>query len=1069
MRKAPRRAGRTGTSPGTGTGEGWLRRLAAYCWRYPRNVVLALGGTLVVTAVAAVVPLIQRQIVDDLVGPGHPAVWPLAVLLLGAALTSFGGLYLRRYRGGKVSLDVQHDLRTEMLGSLSRLDGTRQDQLHTGQIVSRSISDLSMVQALLSMIPMLLGNAVLFVASLAIMLFLSPLLTLIALAVGPALWFISIASRRTLFPASWDAQQQAAAVAGVVDGAVTGVRVVKGFGQEDQESRRLEWASRLLYASRVRAVRLMARYNPALQAVPALGQVGVLALGGWLAIEGSITLGTFVAFSSYLLQLVGPVRALAALVTTGQEARASVIRVFEVIDTEPGVTDRPGAVPLGSAPAAVDLDDVSFGYVPGQPVLRGLSLHVAVGETVALVGTSGSGKSTIAQLLPRFYDVTGGALRVGGHDVRDLTLDSLRASIGLVSEDSFLFSDTVRANIAYGRPDASWEEVLAAAQAAEADEFITGLPKGYDTVVGEQGLTLSGGQRQRVALARALLTDPRILVLDDATSAVDPRIEAEIHGRLKQIMAGRTTLLIAHRRSTLQLADRIAVLDQGRLVDAGTHAELEARCPLYRDLITGPDDDAEGTDALLARDYEQAGGAPGPAPAAAGNTITPRLWPREAAPDAGAAPPAGADGLAAAGAAQLAGLAALPGAARPAGRVGARGRTGGRGGGGGAGMTSMMAGIPASPELLAKVDALPPARDVPGVDVGWARAPAPRFRLRQVLRPFAVGLIIGLVLDALDALASLAMPALVRGGIDHGVETKVTGAVLLIAGLALAVVLADWVINAVQTVVVGRNGERVLYSLRVKIFAQLQRLGLDFYEHEMSGRIMTRMTTDVDALSSFLQTGLITMVNSVLSFAGVMVALLIINLRLGLTVLALVPLIVVATLVFRVKSRRAYGEAREKVAAVNADLQENVAGLRVSQAYRREQVNLARFTGLSAAYRRSRLRAQRYIAVYFPFVQSLSTAAAALVLLVAAGQMRAGLLTAGALVAYLLYIDMLFSPGAAAVPGVRRLPAGRRRAAPDQRAAAHPDQYAGSPGAAAGDPGPRPDRVPRRALQLRRR
>jgi ATP-binding cassette subfamily B protein len=1010
--KAPRRAGRNGTGtnpgPGTGTGEGWLRRLAAYCWRYPRNVVLALAGTLVVTAVAAIVPLIQRQIVDDLVGPGHPAVWPLAVLLLGAALTSFGGLYLRRYRGGKVSLDVQHDLRTEMLGALSRLDGTRQDQLHTGQIVSRSISDLSMVQALLSMIPMLLGNAVLFVASLAIMLFLSPLLTLIALAVGPALWFISIASRRTLFPASWDAQQQAAAVAGVVDGAVTGVRVVKGFGQEDQESRRLEWASRLLYASRVRAVRLMARYNPALQAVPALGQVGVLALGGWLAIEGSITLGTFVAFSSYLLQLVGPVRALAALVTTGQEARASVIRVFEVIDTEPGVTDRPGAVPLGSAPAAVDLDDVSFGYVPGQPVLRGLSLHVAVGETVALVGTSGSGKSTIAQLLPRFYDVTGGALRVGGRDVRDLTLDSLRASIGLVSEDSFLFSDTVRANIAYGRPDASWDEVLAAARAAEADEFITGLPNGYDTVVGEQGLTLSGGQRQRVALARALLTDPRILILDDATSAVDPRIEAEIHGRLKQIMAGRTTLLIAHRRSTLQLADRIAVLDQGRLVDAGTHTELAARCPLYRDLITGPDDDAEGTDALVARGYEQAGG--GPAAPAAGNTITPRLWPREAAPDADASPPAGADGLAAAGAAQLAGLAALPGAARPAGRVGARGRAGGRGGGGGAGMTSMMAGIPASPELLAKVDALPPAQDVPGVDVGWARAPAPRFRLRQVLRPFAVGLIIGLVLDALDALASLAMPALVRGGIDHGVETKVTGAVLLIAGLALAVVLADWVINAVQTVVVGRNGERVLYSLRVKIFAQLQRLGLDFYEHEMSGRIMTRMTTDVDALSSFLQTGLITMVNSVLSFAGVMVALLIINLRLGLTVLALVPLIVVATLVFRVKSRRAYGEAREKVAAVNADLQENVAGLRVSQAYRREQVNLARFTGLSSAYRRSRLRAQRYIAIYFPFVQSLSTAAAALVLLVAAGQMRAGLLTAGALVAYLLYIDMLFSP-----------------------------------------------------------
>ena len=322
----------------------------------------------------------------------------------------------------------------------------------------------------------------------------------------------------------------------------------------------------------------------------------------------------------------------------------------------------------------------------------------------------------------------------------------------------------------------------------------------------------------------------------------------------------------------------------------------------------------------------------------------------------------------------------------------------------------MMAGIPASPELLERVDALPPATETPGVDVGWASKPAPRFTLRQVLRPFAIGLIIGLVLDALDALASIAMPALVRGGIDNGVETGVFRTVLAISGLALIIVLADWVINAVQTVVVGRNGERVLYALRVKIFAQLQRLGLDFYEREMSGRIMTRMTTDVDALSSFLQTGLITMVNSGLSFLGVLIALLFINLRLGLTVLTLVPLVVVATVVFRTRSSRAYTEAREKVAAVNADLQENVAGLRVTQAYRREAVNLSRFTALSWAYRRSRLRAQRYIAVYFPFVQSLSTAASALILLVAAGQMRSGLLTAGALVAYLLYIDLLFSP-----------------------------------------------------------
>lgn len=569
--------------------QGWGRRLTGYAWRYRRNVLLALGSSLAGMAVMALVPLVTKVIIDDVIGNHTRSLGVWTGLLIGAAVVVYVLTYIRRYYGGRLALDVQHDLRTEMYGTILKLDGRRQDELSTGQVIGRATSDLQLIQGLLFMLPMTLGNVLLFVISLGIMAWLSPLLTLIAVAVAPALWIIAKRSRTRLFPATWYAQGQAAAVAGVVDGAVTGVRVVKGFGQEDQETGKLREVSRRLFAGRLRTIKLNSRYTPALQAVPALGQVAMLALGGWLATRGEITLGTFVAFSSYLAQLVGPVRMLAMVLTVGQQARAGVERVLELIDTEPSIPDGTKELPA-DAGASVEFDDVSFGYAQERPVLDGFSLSIAPGETVAVVGSSGSGKSTVSLLLPRFYDVSHGAVLIGGHDVRELTLESLRAAIGLVPEDSFLFSDTVRANIAYGHPDATDEQIRTAVRAAQADRFIDELPAGYDTTVGEHGLTLSGGQRQRIALARAILTDPRLLLLDDATSAVDARVEHEIHEALRGVMAGRTTLLIAHRRSTLNLADRIAVLDGGRLADIGTHEELEERCALYRRLLTDPEE-----------------------------------------------------------------------------------------------------------------------------------------------------------------------------------------------------------------------------------------------------------------------------------------------------------------------------------------------------------------------------------------------------------------------------------------------------------------------------------------------
>ncbi|HEY3503172.1 MAG TPA: ABC transporter ATP-binding protein [Actinocatenispora sp.] len=963
-------------------GPGWLRRLLGYCWRYRTRVILAFGASVAGMAVTALVPLIQRSIVDDAILSERRPLLPLAALLILAAVITYATAYMRRYHGGRLALDVQHDMRTDIFGALSNLDGARQDELQTGQVVGRATSDITMVQGLLGMVPIMLGNALLFVISLVVMLTLSPLLTLIALAVGPGLLWIATLARKRLFPATWEAQQQAAAVAAVVDDSVTGVRVVKGFGQEEQELSKLSAVARRLFASRLRTVRLNSRYNPALQAIPALGQVGVLALGGWLAIHDQITLGTFLAFSSYLAQLIGPVRMLSGLLTIGQQARASVIRVFEVIDSRPLVTEAPDAVDVPDhRTPTVEFDDVTFGYVPSSPVLRGMTLTARPGETVALVGSSGSGKSTVSLLLPRFYDVQSGEVRVAGHDVRQLTIDSLRASIGMVMEDSFLFSESVRDNIAYGRPDATDAQVVAAARAAEAHDFIMALPDGYDTMLGEKGLTLSGGQRQRVALARALITDPRILVLDDATSAVDARIEAEIHQTLARVMAGRTTLLIAHRRSTLALADRIAVLDDGRVVDIGTEEELAERCPLYTLLLSGPGDDAEGIDAGELPVDTYAADARNP------DGTTARLWDDDR-PEAAYQGAAGGEAT------------GLPRGARP-------------GGGGVRGMGPMggaLASMPPTPELLAQVDALPPATDTPDVDERTVRRSDPGFTLRSLLRPMIAPFVVALLLVTADAGATLILPALIRSGVDGGVQKGAMGVIGAVSLLGLAVVAVDWIVQIGQNRITGRTGERLLYTLRVKSFAHLQRLGLDYYEKEMSGRIMTRMTTDVDAFSSFLQTGLIQAVVSVLTFFGILGALLYLNIELGLVVCSVLPVMVVATLVFRARSSKAYNEAREKVGIVNADLQENVAGMRVAQAYRREGHNRARFSARSDDYRVTRTRAQRYIATYFPFVQFLSTVAAALALIVGSQLVHDNKLTAGALIAYLLYIDMFFAP-----------------------------------------------------------
>ncbi len=950
---------------------GWVRLLWRQLMRHRTNLILAFVAAVLGSAAQISVPLVGRQIVDNVVVRQRDALWPWLVVLFAAAAVTFALAYVRRYRGGRLALDVQFDLRNLMHDHLLTMDQRSLSRMPTGQLVSRANSDSALVQGLLQFLPLMTGNVLMMLLALVVMFVLSPPLAVLALVVMPALFVVSYRMRRRVFPATWDGQQREGDVAQIVDEGVTGVRVVKAFGQETRELERLAAAAGDLYGARMRATRLNARYQPLLETIPTVAQVAILLFGGLLALHGHISLGTFLAFSTYVGQFVSPARQLAAVLTVGQQARAGVERIFSVVSTPTAIADAPDAVELGAdAPVLGDLrfDSVRFGYDSSAPVLDGLDLHVAAGERVAVVGTSGSGKSTVATLVSRFYDPDAGAVLVDGHDLRGLTLASLRSRVGVAFEESFLFSDTVRANIAYGRPGATDAEVEAAARTAQAHGFITELTNGYDTVVGERGLTLSGGQRQRVALARAILSDPAILVLDDATSAIDARTEEAIHDGLREVLAGRTTLLIAHRVSTLHLADRVVVLDGGRVVEQGSHAELTGRSGLYRSLLSGLDEEP----------LRSAGDSIEALATLTKDGVTASAW-------------TGSNSGAVGG-----------GRARVVNTMGA--------GLGGGGQSSIIGAMPPTPELLAQVEALPPVRDAVTLDLPSESAHQRSFSLLGLLGQFRRPLLLGLVLVVLDALAGLAGPYLVKTGVDDGVAQHTQG-VLFTASIAfLAVTLLDLAVQIGSTFVTGRTAERIMLSLRVRIWAQLQRLSMDYYERELAGRIMTRMTTDVDQFEALVSNGLLSALVALVTFVGVGVTLLIVDVELGLIVLSVIVPLAFATVWFRRRASRLYDLSRERIAVVNADFQESLSGIREAQAFAHEPATRERFHGLGRSYLSSRIAAQRLVATYFPFVQFLSAVADALVLGVGATLIRNGSLTVGALIAFLLYIDMFFSP-----------------------------------------------------------
>lgn len=885
------------------------------------------------------VPALTGHAVDIATGNAEGSVTRTAWAMVAVAAATYVLSFTRRVTAGRLASSSQHWLRTEILRTLHRLDGPGQDTIVTGQIVSRSISDLNQYHMVLANLPMLLTRVVQLALTLAVMLWMDIPLTLMSLALLPLILWEANRSRKTLYAATWVNQHATAELAEHVEQTVSGVRVVKAFGQEQREIDQLDQLGRHLYAVKMRAAKLTARFQPVLSQLPKVALVVTIIAGGMLAIRGQITIGEFVAFTAYLTSMTSMMSMLTNQYVRLQMGISSFDRLDDVLKLAPAreATEAP------ATGTGLRFNDVHFS-TGGNPVLNGFSLSVRPGETVALVGPPGAGKTMAVQLAGGFYQPDSGSVELLDGSASPA---ALRHKVLCVFDEAFLFSSSVRDNIAMGShlpPDELDAAVREAARLACADEFIERLPDGYDTEVGERGLTLSGGQRQRIALARALMAKPEVLVLDDATSAIDAVTESRILANLREELTDVAVLTVAHRQSTVDHADKVAVVRGGAVV----------KCGPREDVIESPE-----YLATMSADM------PTELPAAPARA---ELWPEVTEPEQERV--------------------IVP-------------------------TTGRASTVNATPELLARVEKLPAATEQPDLSaerLEQLRTPSSDFHVRDLFRAVRWLIAGTMALLVVGVVADLAFPTLVRAAVDRGIANSDQASLIRTGLIALAVVAVAWASMTVMTVLSSRSGERLLYGLRLRSYAHLQQLGLSFFESRLSGKIMTRMTTDIDTLSSFLQTGLAQAIVAVGSLVGVTVMLVATDGQLALVAFAAVPVIALATWGFRHFSKRFYAASRAQISAVNGEFAELIGGIRVTQTHLAQDHFEARFARMSDEYRRIRMNSVRLVGLYFPGMQFVSQVMTAVIIGVGATRIADGTLSVGVLVAFTMYLSQLYGP-----------------------------------------------------------